>query len=71
MDFSGTRMISGSTDYILKLWDLSKMTKRLKAVKEFKAFEGHPVNKLAFSSNGENFLCCTTNSSARIYHKDG
>jgi WD40 repeat protein len=71
MDSSGTRMISGSIDYILKIWDLSKMTKKLKAVREFKAFDGHPITKLAFNPNGESFLCCTTNSSARIYHKDG
>ena len=40
-------------------------------MREYKPFEGHPINALSFDPDGKNFLCCTTNNQARIYDKDG
>jgi len=40
-------------------------------MREYKPFEGHPINALSFDPDGNNFLCCTTNNQARIYDKDG
>ncbi len=45
-------MISGGLDYLLKIWDVASMNKRLKSFKEFKPFDGHPVRALSFSPSG-------------------
>ena len=64
-------MISGGLDYMLKIWDFPGMNRKLKSMREYKPFDGHPVNSVSFDPEGQNFLCCTTNNQARIYDKDG
>jgi len=71
LDRNGNRMISGGLDYILKIWDFPGMNRQHKSMREYKPFEGHPINALSFDPEGTNFLCCTTNNQARIYDKDG
>lgn len=55
-------MISGGLDYILKIWDFPGMNRLHKSMREYKPFEGHPINALSFDPDGANFLCCTTNN---------
>jgi WD repeat-containing protein 70 len=55
-------MISGSADYVLKIWDLTTMNTKLKSFREFKPFNGHPLRALSFSPDGQNFLCCCGNN---------
>ena len=58
---SGSVMLTGSSgDYMLKIWDLENMNQTMRPFKEFKPFDGHPINKLSFSCDYELFLCCTT-----------
>jgi WD40 repeat protein len=64
-------MVSGGLDYLLKIWDFPGMNRKLKSMREYKPFEGHPINALSFDPDGANFLCCTTNNQARVYDKDG
>lgn len=71
IDRNGNRMISGGLDYTLKIWDFPGMNRKLKSMREFKPFDGHPINSLSFDPDGALFLCCTTNNQARIYDKDG
>lgn len=71
VDKFGNRMISGGLDYYLRIWDFPGMNRKLKAMKEYKPFDGHPVNSLSFDPEGEIFLCCTSSSSARAYSRDG
>ncbi len=62
IDRFGNRMISGGLDYILKIWDFPGMNRKLNSMREYKPFEGHPINALSFDPDGKNFLCCTTNN---------
>jgi hypothetical protein len=55
-------MISGGLDYTLKIWDFPGMNRKLKSMREFKPFDGHPINSLSFDPDGALFLCCTTNN---------
>ena len=71
IDPIGNRMISGGLDFMLKLWDFSGMNKRLRSMREFKPFDGHPVKSISFDPSGENFLCCCTSSSAKIMTREG
>lgn len=62
IDRNGNRMISGGLDYTLKIWDFPGMNRKLKPMREFKPFDGHPINSLSFDPDGAFFLCCTTNN---------
>ena len=64
-------MITGGLDYLLKIWDFPGMNRKLKSMREYRPFDGHPITALSFDPDGQNFLCCTTNNQARIYDKDG
>ena len=64
-------MVTGGLDFVLKLWDFPGMNRKLKSMREFKPFDGHPVNSLSFDPKGEKFLCCCGNSQARVYSRDG
>ncbi|CDW85197.1 wd repeat-containing protein 70 [Stylonychia lemnae] len=71
IDLYGNRMVTGGLDFILKIWDFPGMNRKLKSMREYKPFDGHPVNALSFDPDGENFLCCCGNNQARIYNRDG
>mmetsp|Transcript_26912 Transcript_26912/g.25975 ORF Transcript_26912/g.25975 Transcript_26912/m.25975 type:complete len:315 (-) Transcript_26912:621-1565(-) len=71
LDSSGTRLISGGLDFLLKMWDLSTMNKKLRSFKEFKPFDGHPVTALDFSNDDQNILICCANHSAKVLTRDG
>ena len=47
------------------------MNKRLRAVREFKPFDGQIVNRISYSPSSENFLICCGGKQAKIYHKEG
>lgn len=64
-------MVTGGLDFMLKIWDFPGMNRRLKSMREFKPFDGHPVNALSFDPDGENFLTCCGNNQAKIYNRDG
>ena len=67
----GTKMVTGATDYSMKMWDFQTMNRKLKPFKDFKPFDGHPVRALSFSPSGEHFLCCCGNNQAKIYNSEG
>ncbi|KAF2654753.1 WD40 repeat-like protein [Lophiostoma macrostomum CBS 122681] len=81
LDPSGTRMVTGSNDCLLKLHDLSAMT--LTTIRAFKTVdpfvtkpsqnaESHSIYQVQFSAySGSQFLCITATSQARIFSRDG
>ena len=71
IDIYGNRMVTGGLDFVLKIWDFPGMNRKLKSMREYKPFDGHPVNALSFDPDGENFLCCCGNNQAKIYNRDG
>ena len=66
----GTRMISGGLDYRMKVWDFTTMNRNLKPYKDFKPFDGHPVQALSFNPSGTHFLCACGNNQAKVYNSD-
>ena len=38
------------------------MNKKLRSMREFKPYDGHPVRAISFDPTGTNFLCCCGNS---------
>ncbi len=81
LDPNGTRLITGSTDCLLKLHDFAAMTPTtLRAFKSVDPHAGkvsentetHPINYVEFSPHiGSHFLCITEHPQARIMSRDG
>ncbi len=64
-------MLSGSLDYQLKMWDFLSMNQNLRPFKDFKPFDGYPVNSLSWSPSSDFFLCCVQGNQAKIFQADG
>jgi len=71
IDKSGTRLITGSYDNTVKLWDFGGMNESLNHFREIIPCEGYPIKSLAFNHTGSMFLCCTASHKPMIYDRDG
>lgn len=71
IDPQGGRLITGSTDYKVKLFDFTGMKADCKAFKTVEPSEGHPVLALSWSPTGDAFLAVTGSSQPKIYNRDG
>lgn len=71
VDHSGTRLITGSADYTVKIFDFNGMKSDCKAFKTFEPCEGHPVLALSWSPTGDSFLAVTGSAQPKIFTRDG
>ncbi|KAI4364108.1 hypothetical protein MLD38_020243 [Melastoma candidum] len=71
IDHSGSRVLSGSYDYTVRMYDFQGMNSRLASFRELEPFEGHQVRNLSWSPTSDRFLCVTGSAQAKIYDRDG
>uniref|UniRef100_A0A7N0V9E8 Transducin/WD40 repeat-like superfamily protein n=1 Tax=Kalanchoe fedtschenkoi TaxID=63787 RepID=A0A7N0V9E8_KALFE len=71
IDHSGSRVLSGSYDYTVRMYDFQGMNSRLQSFRQFEPFEGHQVRALSWSPTADRFLCVTGSAQAKIYDRDG
>ncbi|XP_028755653.1 WD repeat-containing protein 70 [Neltuma alba] len=71
VDHSGSRVLSGSYDYTVRMYDFQGMNSRLQSFRQLEPFEGHQVRNLSWSPSGDRFLCVTGSAQAKIYDRDG
>jgi len=71
VDHSGSRVITGSTDYTVKIFDFNGMRSDCKSFKTIEPSEGHPVLSLSWSPTGDAFLVVTGSAQPKIYTRDG
>eukprot|EP01084_Bolivina_argentea_P116664 207249_1 len=71
LDLSGTRLLTGSYDNTVKLWDFGGMNQNLESFRTITPFDGHPVTSLDYNYSGSMFVCCTTAHGAKVYNRDG
>ncbi|KIY51398.1 WD40 repeat-like protein [Fistulina hepatica ATCC 64428] len=73
LDPSGARVVSGSQDYDVKLWDFGGMDMSYGA-KPFKSWEpagSYYIHDLKYSPDGQKFLVVSGTTQAKIYDRDG
>jgi len=70
LDPAGARLISGSYDCSVRLWDFNGMDASLKSFREFTPWEGQQVKSLHYSITGDKFICATMKNQATIYTRD-
>ena len=52
IDHSGSRVVAGSRDYSVKLFDFNGMKSDLRSFRSVEPFEGHPVHAVSWSPSG-------------------
>ena len=52
MDHSGSRVIAGSRDYSVRLFDFNGMKSDMKSFRRIEPFDGHPVHAVSWSPSG-------------------
>lgn len=71
VDHSGSRVLSGSYDYTVRMYDFQGMNSRLQSFRQLEPSEGHQVRNLSWSPTSDRFLCVTGSAQAKIYDRDG
>ncbi|XP_065875303.1 uncharacterized protein [Euphorbia lathyris] len=71
VDHSGSRVLTGSYDYTLRMFDFQGMNSRLQSFRQLEPFEGHQVRNISWSPTADKFLCVTGSAQAKIYDRDG
>ncbi|PKA56537.1 Protein Mut11 [Apostasia shenzhenica] len=71
VDHSGSRVLSGSYDYTIRMYDFQGMTSKLQSFRQLEPFEGHQLRSLSWSPTSDRFLCVTGSAQAKIYDRDG
>ncbi|ONK70878.1 uncharacterized protein A4U43_C04F2460 [Asparagus officinalis] len=71
VDHSGSRVLSGSYDYTVRMYDFQGMTSKLQSFRQVEPCEGHQVRSLSWSPTSDRFLCVTGSAQAKIYDRDG
>lgn len=71
VDPSGARVVTGSHDYDVKLWDFGGMDARFKPFRSWEPAESYHVHDLKFSNAGDKFLVISGTSQAKLYERDG
>ncbi|KAL4588009.1 hypothetical protein LXL04_000887 [Taraxacum kok-saghyz] len=71
IDHSGSRVLSGSFDYTIRMYDFQGMNARLESFRQLEPSEGHQVRSLSWSPSADRFLCVTGSATAKIFDRDG
>lgn len=71
LDHSGSRLLTGSDDYTVKLFDFNGMKSDCRSFRQIEPCEGHPVVALSWSPNSDSFLVVTGSPQPKIYDRDG
>ncbi|KEI38244.1 uncharacterized protein L969DRAFT_88688 [Mixia osmundae IAM 14324] len=71
IDPSGNRVVSGSYDYEIKLWDFGGMNVSLRPFRSFESAGSYQIHDLAWSHTGKSFLVANGTSQPKIYDRDG
>lgn len=71
VDHTGSRVLTGSYDYSVRMYDFQGMTSQLRSFRQLEPFEGHQVRSLSWSPTSDRFLCVTGSAQAKIYDRDG
>ncbi|GMH20434.1 hypothetical protein Nepgr_022275 [Nepenthes gracilis] len=71
VDPTGSRVLSGSYDYTVHMYDFQGMNSKLASFRQLEPFEGHQVRALSWSPTAGFFLCVTGSAQAKIYDRDG
>lgn len=68
---AGNRVVTGSYDYSVKMYDFGGMDSRHRAFKSIEAQENHMVVAISHSPSGDRFIAATGSAQPKIYDREG
>jgi WD40 repeat protein len=68
---AGNRVVTGSMDYSVKLYDFGGMDMRHRAFKAVEVQDGYPLAALAHTPTGDKFIACTGSCQPKVFTRDG
>ncbi|XP_004289999.1 PREDICTED: WD repeat-containing protein 70 [Fragaria vesca subsp. vesca] len=71
IDHTGSRVVTGSYDYSVRMYDFQGMNAKLQSFRQLEPSEGHQVRTISWSPTADRFLCVTGSAQAKIYDRDG
>ena len=71
IDPAGARLVTGSVDYDVKLWDFAGMNSSLQSFRSLRPCECHPILDLQYSITGDTILIISGTAQAKIVDRDG
>eukprot|EP00227_Mantoniella_beaufortii_P014791 CAMPEP_0197584682 /NCGR_PEP_ID=MMETSP1326-20131121/7216_1 /TAXON_ID=1155430 /ORGANISM="Genus nov. species nov., Strain RCC2288" /LENGTH=710 /DNA_ID=CAMNT_0043149089 /DNA_START=43 /DNA_END=2175 /DNA_ORIENTATION=+ len=71
LEHTGSRLITGSHDYGVKIYDFNGMKRDMRPFREIVPNDGYPVHALSWSPSGDQFLVVTGYPQPKIYDRDG
>lgn len=71
VDHSGSRLLAGSRDYSLRMFDFNGMKSDMRSFRRLEPSDGHPVHSVSLSPTGDAFLVATGSSMIKVYDRDG
>eukprot|EP00898_Chlorokybus_atmophyticus_P000228 jgi/Chlat1/1205/Chrsp115S00742 len=71
IDHSGSRVLTGSHDYMVRMFDFQGMNQNLRSFRQLEPFEAHPITALSFSPSGDLFMATSGAAKFKIFDRDG
>ncbi|KAK9788441.1 hypothetical protein WJX73_007451 [Symbiochloris irregularis] len=71
IDAAGVRVLSGSRDYELHLYDFNGIKSDMRAFRTLQPQDGYPLLALSWSPTGESFIAVTGSPKVKVYDRDG
>lgn len=69
-DPSGARLLSGSADYTVRMYDFGGMDRAHRSFREFTPQDGYAVHGISYSGSGDRFVVCTGSAKVKVYDRD-
>lgn len=66
VDHTGSRVVSGSYDYSVRMYDFQGMNAKLQSFRQLEPSEGHQVRTISWSPTADRFLCVTGSAQAKV-----
>eukprot|EP00123_Amoebidium_parasiticum_P010792 comp20325_c0_seq2/m.25574 comp20325_c0_seq2/g.25574 ORF comp20325_c0_seq2/g.25574 comp20325_c0_seq2/m.25574 type:complete len:469 (-) comp20325_c0_seq2:356-1762(-) len=70
-DPSGSRLVTGSYDYEVKMWDFNGMDHNMRSFRSLEPCGPHQIKTVAYSITGDRILVCAGNAQAKVISRDG
>jgi WD repeat-containing protein 70 len=71
LDASGARLMSGGSDYTIRLYDFGAMDREHKAFRDVVPQDGQPVHAIGVATTGGKFVVATGSAKATMFDRNG